>query len=296
VETLEVPAPAVVVANFIMGDDFSDQVRRALAARVGNLCSNPDCRALTSGPQDDPAKSVNVGVAAHITAASPGGPRHDSNLLSEERCAPANGIWLCQNCAKLVDNDPIRFTTEVLTQWKRRAEMEARNRVGRTAGPNATLAFNLRVGSRVRIEPIVPSHHEQREWIVMADTEQQFKLRKGDSASVELPKSFIERIHNFGDQDLALIQLSGRLQWVSVKHHWVLFSGKPADALGISKDVDFQYPTRQGITDHFTLKWCREDRLALCLDQGWHVFYDDTGRYLCVPGPDIAQILICDRP
>jgi hypothetical protein len=53
-----------------MRDDFAEQVKRTLAARVGNLCSNPDCQALTSGPQDDPTKVLNVGVAAHISAAT----------------------------------------------------------------------------------------------------------------------------------------------------------------------------------------------------------------------------------
>src|SRR6266567_5611553 len=104
-----------------MGDDFSEAVKRLLASRVGNLCSNPGCRALTSGPQDDPAKAVNIGVAAHITAASAGGPRYDPDLLPEERSAPSNGIWLCQNCGKLVDNDPTRFSTEILKQWKQNA-------------------------------------------------------------------------------------------------------------------------------------------------------------------------------
>jgi hypothetical protein len=280
-----------------MSDDFSDQVKRALAARVGNLCSNPDCRALTSGPQDDPAKSLNLGVAAHITAASAAGPRYDPDLLPEERSAPGNGIWLCQNCAKLVDNDPVRFISEVLIEWKKNAEMEARNRVGKTATPDAALAFKLKVGGRVKIEPIVPRHFEHCEWIVMADAEQQFKLQKSDSqAAVAVPKSFIEKIHALGDRDPALIQLSGRLQWVSVKHHWVMFSAKPADDCGVGREVDFQYPARHGITNHFTVKWCREDRLSLCLGQGWHVFYDENGRYLRVPGFDVAQILICDRP
>ena len=78
-----------------MADDFSEPVKRNLALRAGGLCSNPECRASTSGPQDDPAKAVNVGVAAHITAASPGGPRYDANLAPEERSSSSNGIWLC---------------------------------------------------------------------------------------------------------------------------------------------------------------------------------------------------------
>jgi hypothetical protein len=122
-----------------MTDDFSESVKRALASRVGNLCSNPDCRAPTSGPQEDPAKAVNLGVAAHITAASPGGPRYDPELLSEERSGPPNGLWLCQNCAKLIDNDPSRFAANLLKEWKNIAEAEARNRVGKTAAAKVSL-------------------------------------------------------------------------------------------------------------------------------------------------------------
>jgi len=32
--------------------------------RVANRCSNPECRAVTGGPQTDPGKAVNLGVAA----------------------------------------------------------------------------------------------------------------------------------------------------------------------------------------------------------------------------------------
>ncbi len=79
------------------------------------------------------SKSVNIGVAAHITAAAEGGPRYDSALDSDERAGIANGIWLCQNCAKLVDNDLLKYSAELLHQWKSSAEQEAHMRLGRTA-------------------------------------------------------------------------------------------------------------------------------------------------------------------
>lgn len=109
-----------------MRDDFKQEIKELLARRVGQRCSNPNCRALTSGPHEDPSKAVNIGVAAHITAASPDGPRYESKLLSEERKSPENGIWLCQNCAKLVDNDPQRYTVELLVEWKRISEQVTR--------------------------------------------------------------------------------------------------------------------------------------------------------------------------
>lgn len=36
-----------------------------------------------------------------------------------------NGIWLCQNCAKLVDADDSRYTVEKLKEWKLDAEAAA---------------------------------------------------------------------------------------------------------------------------------------------------------------------------
>jgi hypothetical protein len=282
-----------------MSDDFSEPVKRALASRVGNLCSNPNCRALTSGPQDDPAKAVNLGVAAHITAASSGGPRYDAELLPEERSGPSNGIWLCQNCAKLVDNDATRFTVELLKKWKSAAETEARNRVGKTAITTGSPSIDLKTGDKVRVQPTVPRSFEQSEWILEANSDSCFALRKpGSVARIEIPASFIEKVHRFGGSTPGLVQLGGRLQWISVGQRYELFPEKPPpghqNEHGFSKFVDFDYPRRMGYSGEFA--WCREDRLAQCLSQGRFIFYDEDGRYLRVHGPDIDQILISNRP
>lgn len=108
-----------------MRDDFSPEVKRITAARVGHFCSNPECHKLTSGPQTDPAKALNIGVASHITAASPGGPRYKSALSVQDRKHADNAIWLCQDCGKLIDNDPARFSEDELRRWKEQAEQRA---------------------------------------------------------------------------------------------------------------------------------------------------------------------------
>ncbi len=110
-------------------DDFPKAILETLAKRVGYRCSNPSCRKLTSGPHTDEAKVVNVGVAGHITAASPGGPRYDPSLSTEQRRSADNGIWLCQTCGKLVDNDETRFPVQLLREWRRQAEEAARQEV-----------------------------------------------------------------------------------------------------------------------------------------------------------------------
>lgn len=106
-------------------DDFSAQIKEILAKRVGFRCSNPVCRKLTSGPNTDPQKATNIGVAAHICAAAPGGARYDASMSSDKRCSIQNGIWLCQNCAKMVDNDSGKYTVSLLLEWKSSAEQLA---------------------------------------------------------------------------------------------------------------------------------------------------------------------------
>jgi len=100
--------------------DFSAEVKSVLARRVAQHCSL--CGQATSGPQADPRKAINTGVAAHITAAAPGGPRYDASLTPSGCSSPENGIWLCQSCGKLVDSDPDRYTVPLLRNLKRVAE------------------------------------------------------------------------------------------------------------------------------------------------------------------------------
>lgn len=108
-----------------MRDNFSDEVKRIIAGRVGYRCSNPHCRKPTNGPRVDSDQVLNIGVAAHITAASPGGPRFDESLSVEQRSSIENAIWLCQSCGALVDRDLDRFTVDILRDWKRQAENAA---------------------------------------------------------------------------------------------------------------------------------------------------------------------------
>lgn len=83
-------------------------------------------------------------VAAHVSAASPGGPRYDPRLTPEQRASIDNGIWVCQNCAKLIDNDPERFTTTVLADWKRAAEEEALREIGRPKALTPTTTISVK--------------------------------------------------------------------------------------------------------------------------------------------------------
>ena len=106
-------------------DDFSLKTKDVLAKRVGYKCSNPTCKKPTSGPHSDPDKAINIGVAAHICAAAPGGPRYDPSMSSTERSSVKNGIWLCQTCSAVIDKDETKYPVRILREWKENAEQAA---------------------------------------------------------------------------------------------------------------------------------------------------------------------------
>lgn len=103
-------------------DEFTLTTKRILAERAGQRCSNPDCGRSTAGPSDDVSgESTQLGKAAHITAASEGGPRYDPNLSPEKRSSPENGIWLCAECADRMDKreNEVQYPVELLRNWKK---------------------------------------------------------------------------------------------------------------------------------------------------------------------------------
>ncbi len=101
-------------------DDFSKSVIEALGKRASFICSNPDCRAQTLAPSEsEEGKYLYIGKAAHICAAAPGGPRYYPEMSPEDRCAITNGIFLCSNCADLIDkNNGADFPAARLHEWK----------------------------------------------------------------------------------------------------------------------------------------------------------------------------------
>jgi len=111
-------------------DNFNKPVIEKIKARVAHRCSNPDCRVPTSAPSAN-NKVNNIGVAAHIYAASPGGPRYEKSMDAVERKSIDNAIWLCSNCSINIDRDEERYTDSLLKEWKVKAEDTSRAELGK---------------------------------------------------------------------------------------------------------------------------------------------------------------------
>jgi hypothetical protein len=110
-------------------DDFSKATRDRIAKLAGWRCSYPTCQTETIGATSDGQGVIDIGTAAHICAAAPGGPRYDEKMSPEERSSPNNGIWMCRDHGKAIDSNDPEFTVERLREWKRQAQQESWRRV-----------------------------------------------------------------------------------------------------------------------------------------------------------------------
>lgn len=106
-------------------DDFTQKKIEIMAKRVGCRYCNPECRILICEPAASEESYVNIGIAAHIAAAAPGGKRCRAETTKQERSSVDNGLWLCQNCATAIDSDEKKYTAELLEGWKQSAELGA---------------------------------------------------------------------------------------------------------------------------------------------------------------------------
>jgi hypothetical protein len=79
----------------------------------------------------DSNQVVSIGVVAHITAASPGGPRYDSSLSSSQRRSEDNGIFVCQTCSHIIDSDLQPYSVTLLKELKEKHETWVRESLNR---------------------------------------------------------------------------------------------------------------------------------------------------------------------
>jgi hypothetical protein len=111
-------------------DDFSEPTKQFLAFRASHTCSFSGCTQHTIGPSDEsPIAYSNIGEAAHICAAAPGGRRYVAEMAPEERKHINNGSWLCATHARLVDRDESTYTIDELRRMKEAHEAVCAARV-----------------------------------------------------------------------------------------------------------------------------------------------------------------------
>lgn len=135
--------------------DFTAPTREHLKVESGGRCCAPWCGGDTDA-MGSAGKKTSVGEAAHIRGNNDGRPprdassaartkirrasaRYDSNMTNEQRAHAHNGIWMCKNHHKVIDDDPDLYPAGLLTQWKKAAARAQVARVKRISLPEPGL-------------------------------------------------------------------------------------------------------------------------------------------------------------
>ena len=130
-----------------MRENFPNKIVEILKKRAAFVCSNPTCKKMTIAPSEaEDEKVIYIGRAAHICAASEGGPRYESKMTTEERSSISNAIFLCSNCADMIDdNGGVDFTIATLQKWKLDHENWTRDNLNKSviAEKSAPVIFNV---------------------------------------------------------------------------------------------------------------------------------------------------------
>lgn len=100
--------------------DYKPSVVKRLFMLSGARCANPICSNSLLGIDD----VTIISQIVHIEAASPDGPRYNSQMIDDQRRAFDNLLLLCLPCHAIVDNpeNTQKYTVPVLRQWKEHRE------------------------------------------------------------------------------------------------------------------------------------------------------------------------------
>lgn len=107
-------------------NDFSERIKRLAGRSVGFRCCFPGCNRLLISKKENSDEILNTAEYAHIIAASPGGPRYDSSVSSDDIKSYDNCIVLCATHHHVIDNNPNNYPSKKLKDWKSIAEERTR--------------------------------------------------------------------------------------------------------------------------------------------------------------------------
>ena len=229
--------------------------------RAGGKCARPECSRDTLGPSKEREnKGQIVGQAAHMRAASPKGPRFDSSQSDEERHSAANGIWLCEYCAALIDkNNGVDFRVETLQLWKDASERAALERLTRQS---ESIRENC-VSSLIFIN--IPRLHH-----LMAQTKQPGRL----------PNFFDEGIPGDGYIAPQLYELQkaiARMRFPAL--NWQEIADKFDDPTGLIVSFEGRFRTKNGPKSRSD----RRERDLTDLQTAPHIYQTANGHKLILP-------------
>jgi hypothetical protein len=155
------------------------------------------------------------------------------------------------------------------------------------------------VSARVRVTPLTPPNQFDEFEIVESDSARNaVVLRKASSSQqVYVPISGITDVRYTGPGRSQVLQLDGRLQWLTLTEEWVYFPETPNDNWGISKNSGDNDDRVAEIAAQVRSKgnqigWANENRVNTTYGSDREIIYDSDGRYFRKPDRPYDQILV----
>lgn len=122
---------------------YKESDLKRLFALSGCECANPNCSYKLLSTD----YNTIFGEICHIEAAETNGPRFNPAQTDDERRSFDNLILLCERCHKEVDNNPSKYTVELLKKWKKEHQEKVFNSIAGKM-PNSFQKIVLAIASK----------------------------------------------------------------------------------------------------------------------------------------------------
>ena len=161
------------------------------------------------------------------------------------------------------------------------------------------LSLLAKEGARIRVNPLTPTPPENDFKIIGIDRGKDVLITEKLSSQerVYLPSSQIDVVLHTGPDALDLIQLKGRLQWMTLAERWEARPEKPDSGWGIAKrsgDTDPRVAEiqRELHAKGYRVGWANEDRVSTVHGAEREIIYDSDGCYFRKRDRPFDQILV----
>lgn len=254
-------------------DDFTKRTRNALALRAGYQCSFTDCQRTTVGPSDEASdKHTKIGVAAHISAAAPGGKRYTGSMTPVQRKHISNGIWLCRDHGTLIDEDEVRYTLAVLLKMKQDHEalidLEVRGKSQKMVRSFELIAVGPEVVCTGRYVEI-----GQSEWLI--------RLEHFVVGDINALVGFIDRFGTMPENDKYMVINE-------------LGDGRTLTGAPVLRRVAEGYELRCPVATRFPRKNAQELQTTWATTEATNDIYAHNGNWAVVSGLDALPQRLCE--
>jgi hypothetical protein len=157
--------------------------------------------------------------------------------------------------------------------------------------PTETTSHSVRLAhlkdGRVRLTPVLPITRAQDEYFVRNVTNDAVELGKSSGHIITIPARRITDDLPVSDdtQGLRLLELDGRLQWISLSRSWRFFPEKPGSTeerqYGFSRATLPEDPIIRQLQERGqNTRFARLENLPRYLHKGYQLVYDEAGLFL----------------